>query len=299
MKKDLLALTNKKQKKISVFSAVIVAVLVVYCLILISLLIWSFISSFKMPTDFNRDPFGLPTKWVTRNYDEAWTKFSLEISTASGNDFVYMPKMFFYGFLYAIGCSTAATLVPCIVGYLCAKYNYKFSKVIYFVVIVVMILPIVGNLPAEIKMARDLGLYDQIWGMWIMKANFLGMYFIVFYNFFKNLPNAYSEAARIDGAGNFRIMFRIILPLAMPLFFTVMLLTFITYWNDYQTPMIYLHTYPTIAYGMYYIGLNEMSTYTIPVKIASAFLILIPVLILFLIFHKKLLGNLTMGGIKG
>lgn len=299
MQKDLLTLSSKKQKKVSPFTIAIVAVLVIYVVILLALLIWAFISSFRLNSDFLKDPSGLPSQWTFDNYIKAWNEFTIEIQTETGNEYVGMPMMFLYGFLYAFGCAAAATIVPCFVGYLCAKYNYKLSKIIFIVVIVCMILPIVGNLPAEIKMAKTLGLYDQIWGMWIMKANFLGLYFIVFYNFFKNLPNAYSEAARIDGAGNFRIMFRVILPLAMPLFFTVMLLTFITYWNDYQTPLVYLKTYPTIAYGMYYIGTNEMSQYTIPLKIASALMVLAPVLVLFLIFHKKLLGNLTMGGIKG
>lgn len=67
-------------------------------------------------------------------------------------------------------------------------------------VLITMVIPVVGSLPAEIRMAQSLGLYDQIWGMWILKANFLGMYFLVFYNIFKALPASYTEAAKIDGA---------------------------------------------------------------------------------------------------
>ena len=163
-----------------------------------------------------------------------------------------------------------------------------------------MIIPIVGNLPAEIKMAKSLDLYDRIWGLWFMKANFLGIYFLVFYNFFKNLPNAYNEAAKIDGSGNFRTMIQVIFPMALPLFFTVMLINFINFWNDYQVPLVYLPSYPTIAVGMQYMAAtNAEELQYIPIKLAAAVIMIVPILIVFLVFHKKLLGNLTMGGIKG
>lgn len=292
---------NQPKKKISIFAVIITVLLCVYCLALITLILWAFVSSFKDNLmDFETNPVWLPKEWVITNYEKAWNQFFIEIQTETGTDVVTMPMMFLYGFLYALGCSFAATFIPCITGYMCAKFNYKFSKIIYLVVIVVMILPIFGNLPAEMKMVRTFGLDEHIWGVWIMKANFLGLYFIVFYNYFKSLPNAYNEAAKIDGAGNFRILFRVILPMAIPIFFTVMLINFITFWNDYQTPLIYLQTKPTIALAMYQIGLTNLPGIAVPpVKIAAAMLVLVPVLILFLIFHKKLLGNLTMGGIKG
>ena len=133
-----------------------------------------------------------------------------------------------------------------------------------------------------------------------MKANFLGMYFLVFYGIFKSLPMAYFEAAKIDGAGNFRILFRIALPLVRSLFFTVMLINFITFWNDYQTPLIFMPSHPTVALGMFHMATTAENTLaTIPMRMAGAMLLLIPILIVFLFTHKRLLGILTVGGIKG
>ena len=65
---------------------------------------------------------------------------------------------------------------------------------------------------------------------------------------------AYTEAACIDGAGNLSVLLRIILPLSRNTFFTVMLINFITFWNDYQTPLIYMPSKPTVAYGMFVIA---------------------------------------------
>ena len=78
------------------------------------------------------------------------------------------------------------------------------------------------------------------------------------------------------------------------------LLSFITYWNDYTTAMIFLPNMPTIAYGLQYFtssSLNEAST--LPVKIAACTMVIIPIFIVFVIFKDKLIGNMAVGGIKG
>ena len=134
--------------------------------------LWALITSFKSPNDFRTNAIGMPEKFVW-NYTFVYTKFYVSVLTESGMEVVYMETMFVYSILYSLGCAFFQTLVPCITAYLCARFNYKFSKIVYTAVIVVMILPIVGSLPAELQMAKNTGLYDSIWGLWIMKANFL------------------------------------------------------------------------------------------------------------------------------
>ena len=116
----------------------------------------------------------------------------------------------------------------------------------------------------------------------------------------RSIPSAILDAAKIDGAGNMQVLLQIAIPLIRNTFFTVFLIYFIQYWNDYQTPLIYLPTYPTIANGMYTVSVTptqEMSY--VPMRITAAIMMLIPILVIFLIFQKRLLGNLTIGGIKG
>jgi ABC transporter, permease protein len=279
--------------------AILLTVLILYSLTLILLLVWALITSFKSQEDFRLNILFLPKPWEW-NYSFVLKVFAVPVPTDEGTLYVGMEWMFVYGFLYALGCAFAGTFIPCLTAYLCAKFPYKLSKIIYLTVIITMILPIVGSLPSEIQMAKRFGLYDQIWGLWIMKANFLGIYYLIFYNMFKGMPSAYSEAAKIDGAGNFSVLFRIILPLARNTFFTIMLINFIGFWNDYQTPLVYLPSWPTVAYGVFYMSsTNINSLSTVPMRMTSAMLMLIPILIVFLIFHKRLIGNLTMGGIKG
>jgi ABC-type glycerol-3-phosphate transport system permease component len=120
------------------------------------------------------------------------------------------------------------------------------------------------------------------------------------YGNFKSLPMAYTEAAKIDGAGNMNVLIRVILPLIKNTFFTIMLINFIGFWNDYQTPLIYMPSYPTIALGMFEMAnTRENGMSRVNMRMAGSMLMLIPILSLFLAFHKRLLGNLTVGGLKG
>ena len=110
----------------------------------------------------------------------------------------------------------------------------------------------------------------------------------------------YEQAAKIDGANNFFILIKIILPLVRNIFFTVMLVNFIAFWNDYQVPLMYMPSYPTLAYGMYILAnTKENGLSTVPMRMTGAMLLFLPILAVFIIFQNRLLGNLTMGGIKG
>ena len=113
--------------------------------------------------------------WKFENYPIAFFNFYVQVEAGSGYRNVYMPEQFLNSILYAGGSALFATFIPCITGYLTAKFDYKFSRILTVVVIVCITLPIVGSLPSQIQVAKNLKLYDSIWGMWVMKANFLSI----------------------------------------------------------------------------------------------------------------------------
>lgn len=278
---------------------VLLAGLIVYTICIMVPFCWALITSFKAQAEFRTNIIGLPQNWVW-NYSFVFNEFDVPVYTENGVRNVGMLELFTNTFLYAVGCAFFSSFVPMITAYMCARFDYFLSKVIYMIVIVTLILPTVGSLPSEISLFRALGLYDHIWGMWLAKAHFLGMYFLLFYNTFKAMPMAYTEAAKIDGANNMTILSKVILPLAKNTFFTIALIQFITFWNDYQAVLIYLPTHPTIAAGMQLMAFStENGLSTIPMRMTGSVMMLMPILILFLCFHKRLIGNLNMGGIKG
>lgn len=308
MDKKIIRIMDKKMKgkrlstrnRFTLMSVITLIVLSIYVVSLLAPIIWGVLSSVKDKYEFFENVFGLPKVWKWENYLTAINGFSVQVEDGLGFRQVLMPEMFLNSILYAGGCAFFSTLIPCITAYACARFDFKFLRIIVTTVIVTMILPIIGNMASEIQVAESLGILGHIYGMWFMRASFLGVYFLIFYEFFRTVPKDYSEAAAIDGASNFFVFIKVILPLAKNLFFTVILIKFIEFWNDYQTPLIYIPNYPTIAYGLWDFN-NSPNTElsSVPLKLAGSIMVLIPILILYLIFNDKLRGNLQVGGIKG
>lgn len=282
--------------KTSPFFVVLFVLLAIYSLILIGLLVWAMISAFKTPRDFQTNPVGLPEK-IVNNFGEAIKLYKIQVGGVKGRPrYAMFPQMLYNSVLYSVGCTLFNTIVICLTAYCCARYKYRLSKIVYAVVLVTMTIPIVGSLPSQIQVAQTLRIYNEIWGMWLQSASFLGLYFLVFYETFASLPNSFFEAARIDGADDLSLIFRIALPLAKNVFLTIFLLNFITYWNDYQTPLLFLKSMPVLSYGLYLI--TQSNAY-VPMIMAAATVVLAPVIVIFIFANKKLMGNLTVGGIKG
>ena len=291
----------KKRRQQNIFTALSVTVLVLYAISLLVPLAWVLLASLKDPVEFRLSPFGFNKTFVFSNYIEAFKSFAIETLEDGKKVTVYIEGMLYNSLVYAIGCSIISTMTNCVVAYIVARYShFRFTKWIYAFVVFTMVMPIVGSLPSELQMAKTLGFYDNMWGIYLMKAYFGGSNFLIFYATFKGFAKEYAEAAKLDGAGETQIMFQIMLPLAMATIGAVFLLAFITYWNDYYAPMIFLPSRPTIAYGLYRFRTNTGTTSGgITVKLAACSILIVPILILFICVKDKIMKNVSIGGIKG
>lgn len=291
---------SKIKNKISALGVISFAILSLYGISLVIPMLWSLSTSFKDYIDSIVNPFGLPAKWVN-NYSLVLKYFSKPVEYGAATRTVYIPEMIGISLIYAVGGAFISTTVAMVAAYIVAKFDFKFCKVIYVIVIVQMIIPIVGSLPSELRIARALGLYDSLFGVLVMKTYVTGMYFLIFYSTLKGIPCDYSEAAWMDGASNISVLIRIMIPMVKGVFGTIMLLCFISFWNDYQTPMIYMPNHPTLAYGLYYYvnGSYNPETSSVPLQLAGCMFMAVPLILLFCIFHKRLLSDVTTGGLKG
>lgn len=275
--------------------------LTIYAISMLAVLFWACYTSLKEPLiAFTEDAIWFPKQIYWGNYVTVFSKFAVKTTTTGEN--VDFWRMLLYSVLYAVGNALCRSCVLFIVAYAAARFKFAVGKIIYGIVIVGMILPIVGAQPSMIAVARQLGIYDSIPGMYLQKANFMGMHFLIFHATLSAFPKDFDEAAQIDGAGNLSVMLRIMWPLCMTTFATILLLNFISEWNDYNTPMMFLPTFPTISYGLWSFnngtGGDGNSTAYTPVKVAACFLAALPTLLLFTIFHDRLLTNLSIGGVK-
>lgn len=294
-----------KRTKISPFALVVAAFLVVYTLVLFVPMIWGVNVSLKTANDATLSPFSVKFPLQFKNYLTVFNEFMIPIDVVQdgiivGTTNYYMEHMLWFTFVYAVCCSFINMAVTCIVAYITARYDYRICKIIDGIVIVAMILPIVGSMPSELRIMRALGMYDSLWGMMIMKANFVGgTTFLIFNVAFKALPKDFSEAAQIDGASNLDVMLTVMLPMAKTTFFTMWLLSFINYWNDYQTPLLYFPSKPTLSYGLFRFTTDTSGAgVDLPLSLASCYMLMIPILVVFLFTSEKLIGNVSMGGLK-
>lgn len=290
--------------KNNTFFFILGILLAVYVLTMLLTFYYGMMNSLKSAKEYDWNRVNLPQEgWQFANYALAMTKIYVKVRAASGGfEYVGIMQMYINTILYAVGCAFLSTFVPCCTAYLTGRFNYKFSGIIVGIVIVTMSLPIVGSTPSSLQLARTLHLYDTIYGMWLMSAHFqMGIHFLVFHESFRTFPAAYKEAAEIDGANHLQVMFKIMLPLVKNVFITVFLLRLIGLWNDYQTPLLYIPNKPTIAYGLYYFSFvnTDNQTFSVPMQLTGAFLLSIPIFIVFIIFQKRIMTNISIGGIKG
>ena len=191
--------------------------------------------------------------------------------------------------------------MPALTAYITAKYDYAWCKALHLINIVIMCIPVVGRYPTELTFLRNSRLYDNMLGNFIQKMTGGGTYYLVYYAFFKGVSDVYRDAASIDGASEFTITFRIYFPLAQKMILTVFLIQFVNLWNDYQTLYLYLPSYPTFAYMVFYkvIEATDNTMFQeLPMKTAACMFLAVPILILFIIFKDKLMGSISLGGIK-
>ena len=291
---------KKKIKNFSIFKTILLILLSIYSISLLYPLLWGALTSVKSIDEFRINMLGLPKNPTFENFGYVFQNFV--VKTPSRDGFVktiYIEQMLANSVIYVLGVSFFASFVPFLTAYLTAKFPGKLADVINVFVIVAISLPIVGSTPAELDLLRRLNLYDSFIGVFILRGTFLNVYYLVYYAMFKGLSRDFSEAAEIDGASEFKIMTKIIMPITMSTFLAVFLVHFISYWNDYQAPLIYVPSNVTLSYGLYYLANStEQGLNYVPMRMIGVVLLVVPIIILYIIFRKKILNNISLGGSK-
>ncbi len=296
---------TKPKRDGSLFYTVLLVFLIIYTVSFFLPLIWSFLQTFRDYFDYTQDgPIGMEfSKLTFKNWVLVFTKFGAEAKQVNGGmKFFYVEELALNTILYTVGSTVAYIIAVTLMAYAVGRFDYKFSRFLEGMTVVVMSLPVVGSLPSEITMAKALGIFDTMWGMWIMKFTYNGLYFLVLAEAFRAIPKDYLYAASIDGAGRLKIMLSIMLPMVKNIIGTIALLQFVVYWNDYQTPLIYLNSKPTLIYGFFMLtnssptGVPDFRYY--PAQFTACMLVVIPITALFIAFNKAFLRNITLGGIK-
>ena len=199
---------------------------------------------------------------------------------------------------YSVGSAAIRVFVTIVSAYVISRYDFPGKKFLYAFVVLQMMIPAYGNQVASFQLLYDMDLLDRPLFL-ITQAAGHGMYFLISYSFFTGTPKDYVEAAKIDGANDWVVCFKISLPMAKNIIIALFITQLMTFWNDYASCMIYLPSYPTIASGLY--RYREIATHNlnIPIYFAGMIFSSLPILVLWIAFNNTLMTSMTIGGLKG
>ena len=235
------------------------------------------------------NPLGLPKVPQWKNLIEIFTDFK----PAGANFFV----MTFNSVYFSVVPTAGGILFCSMLSYVTTKYRFFGAKVYYYLSFVVMLLPIYSSGSAMFKLIYNLGL-DNNYLFVITAFGGIGATYMYFAAFFKNLSWSYAEAAFIDGANDWQVFFRIMLPQSTAMLGALFLLSWMGAWNSYDAQLLYLKDLPTLSVGIYLFEHDTQTTARQDLLFAACMISSIPTLIVFMCFNNIMMSNVSLGGIK-
>lgn len=284
---DSVSVPSTPKKRSRSHPAVTIAA-VIGALIWITPLVLLLVSAVRPLSDFlSNGPVSWPSEFTLANFPEAWE--AGQFGTA------YLNSTFLLLVKVPLGVLLAALL-----AYALAKLEFPFRNTILFTVVLGMTIPIYIAIVPLFTMLREVGMTDSILGIIPPYLAFgLPLEVLILQAFFRRVPNELIEAARIDGAGNMRIFFRIIVPLSLPSLVTVAILDGVATWNELFLALSLLSSEGkrTIPLGLLNFQGQFATNYT---GLAAGILIaVVPILVLYMLLQKYIVGGLTAGATNG
>ena len=277
----------RKRARRVIGHALVYALMTALALLFMLPIFWMASTSLKLP----REIFAWPPEWIPStpqwgNYAEAFGKYPLAR---------YMLNSAFLVVANVIG---GLISVP-IIAYGFARFDFPFKHVLFLLMLSTMMVPGHIKLIPMFWLYQKLGLIDTYWPL-ILPAYFGNPFFIfLMTQFIRTIPRELDDAARIDGAGAWGILYRIIIPLCRPALTVVVVFTFVWVWNDFLEPIIFLRdwdSYPISVGLAFFQGRYSVEWHLF---MGATLVSIIPILVVYFFAQKHLIGGLASIGIKG
>lgn len=269
-------------------SAIKTVFLVAFGLLFISPLFWMISSSLKGPLEV----FSVPFRWIPDtprwdNYIRIWT-----------DDTIPFLLMYYNSLKIALLSIFGQVMVSSLAAYAFAKMNFKGKHVVFMLFLASMMIPSQVTIIPQFMLFHRMGLYNTHWAV-ISPVWFNVTSIFLFRQFYMAIPNDLMESAKIDGANHLYIWSRIILPLTKPPMISVVILAFISSWDSYLQPLIFLVSRElyTVALGVNFYYTAEAQQFNLTMAAATSSII--PVLFLFIFCQRYFVEGITKTGIKG
>jgi len=248
--------------------------------------LWMLVSSVKPEAEVRQiPPTWLPETFTLENYQTLFDRLSF-------------PTYFFNSTLVAIFVTLGNVVFCSMLGYALAKLEFRGKRVIFALVLGMLMVPAIAILVPLFVLVSNLGLTNTFPGLFLpYLAAPIGVFLMRQY--FLGLPDELIQAARVDGAGEFRIFWNVMLPLCGPALATLSILTFLGSWNNFIWPLVVAQTEDRytlpVALALYSVGQNATQY---GVLLAGAVVVVLPVIAIFLALQRYFVQGIAMTGIK-
>ncbi|NNC92335.1 MAG: carbohydrate ABC transporter permease [Acidimicrobiia bacterium] len=258
-------------------------VLIIFSLLYIGPLFMLVNASFKTLAEFFKDPISPVSSISFDNYSSSWERANFS-------------RYMLNSLVYTVAATTIFVVTSVFVAFPIARGLVKGAGALLTLYVVALFLP--PALIPQFQLILNLGLYNtRIGYIFLFVVNPIGM--IILVNYIKSIPRELDESAAVDGCGYFRFVWSVILPLIRPAVATVTVLHAIGIWNEIILPTIYLTSedfYP-ITRGLIVFEGQYGSDW--PGLAAAVLMLMIPMLVLFIVLQRFIIGGLTSGAVKG
>lgn len=278
----------KSNNRTQIISNIILyTILLIMTVVMIIPFLWMLSSSLKLDTEvFVMNPYvWIPEQPRWQNFVDIWTKVPF---------FKYVMNTVYL----TIVVTTLQIITSSFAAYAFAKLDFRHRDKLFFSYIATIAVPWQVYMVPQFLMMRSFGLNDRLLAIVCLQA-FSAFGVFLMRQFYMGVPDSLCEAARIDGMSEYGIYAKIMLPLSKPAIATLTIFTFVSTWNDYLGPLIYLKTQEkkTIQLGLKMFISQYSSEYGL--IMAGSVISLIPVLVVFLCLQKYFVEGIQSTGIKG
>ena len=249
-------------------------------------LLWMVSASFMSPGEANSfPPRLLPARATLGNYVELFTRLDLA-------------RYFLNSAMVAVAATLISLLVNSMAGYAFAKLRFRGRERVFRTLLAALVIPgQVGMLPLFL-MLKSLGLVNTMAGVVVpFMAGIFGIFMIRQYAL--SIPDDLLDAARVDGAGEYRIFWTIVLPVIRPILVTLAVFVFLSAWNDFMWPLIVLSDEAKYTLPVALASLSGEHVQDTELMMAGSVLTVLPVVILFVSLQRAYVRGVMMGSVKG
>lgn len=276
---------KKKKSEYKKHHIIILIFLTLFSIIMMYPMVWMLMTSFKTNADIrmNRTKF-FPTEWTLEGYRTAFEKAPIA-------------QWFINSMLVVICITVAVIFTSTLIGYVFAKYEFRGKKVLFVILLATMMVPSQVTMIPRYLMIQEMHLFNTIWAL-IVPGLVSAFSIYMARQFIADLPDSICEAAKMDGAGPFRIYWNIVLPNIKPAIGSIGIFTAMMNWNDYLNPLLMLNDMEKMTLPLGLVIFDTQRVSNMSATMAAASLMMMPMIVIFIIFQKQFIKGMTLSGIK-